>query len=90
MSSNDFAEREKTKAIIFGRAAELMLPRQRTCITCELWIQNRGIAGQHFPSSKTWPTYPSAPEGCGLAQGARPPARVIALGCDAWIEDIPF
>lgn len=29
-------------------------------------------------------------EGCELAQGARPPARIIAYGCERWVEDIPF
>jgi len=31
-----------------------------------------------------------ATEGCAKAQGNRPPALVIVLGCDQWIEDIPF
>lgn len=29
-------------------------------------------------------------EGCDLASGERPPAKVIALGCDSWEYDIPF
>lgn len=29
-------------------------------------------------------------EGCDLAQGQRPPAKVIALGCESWEHDIPF
>ncbi len=34
--------------------------------------------------------FTAATEGCDLASGARPPAKVIALGCDAWENDIPF
>lgn len=29
-------------------------------------------------------------EGCGLAGGARPPARTIAMGCPHWMEEPPF
>lgn len=29
-------------------------------------------------------------EGCRLADLARPPARVIAFGCSAFDQDIPF
>ena len=29
-------------------------------------------------------------EGCLNAGGQRPPAMVIALGCDSWEMDIPF
>lgn len=31
-----------------------------------------------------------ATEGCKKASGARPPAAVIVIGCDNWIEKIPF
>jgi hypothetical protein len=29
-------------------------------------------------------------EGCKLADGSRPPAIVIVLGCDSWVPEIPF
>lgn len=29
-------------------------------------------------------------EGCALASGARPPARVIAMGCKFYTEEPPF
>lgn len=29
-------------------------------------------------------------EECKRAPGQRPPAIVLVLGCDAWIEEIPF
>lgn len=29
-------------------------------------------------------------EGCLLADGQRPPARVIVQGCDSYDEEIPF
>ncbi len=29
-------------------------------------------------------------EGCRIANGLRPPAAVIVIGCDAWEEEIPF
>lgn len=29
-------------------------------------------------------------EGCRLANGQRPPARVIVQGCDSYDEEIPF
>lgn len=29
-------------------------------------------------------------ETCGIAGHVRPPARVIAQGCEQWDEDIPF
>lgn len=29
-------------------------------------------------------------EGCLIAQGQRPPAMVIVLGCNRWEDDIPF
>lgn len=32
----------------------------------------------------------AATEGCAHAQGQRPPANVIVLGCDEWGEEIPF
>jgi len=34
--------------------------------------------------------YITASEGCGIGGGARPPAMVIFLGCDSWVEQIPF
>jgi hypothetical protein len=29
-------------------------------------------------------------EECKLAPGQRPPVTIIVLGCDAWMEEIPF
>lgn len=29
-------------------------------------------------------------ETCDRANGARPPARTIAMGCPLWIEPVPF
>jgi len=29
-------------------------------------------------------------EGCAIAGESRPPAMVIALGCDSWMHEIPF
>ena len=29
-------------------------------------------------------------EGCKFANGSRPPAMVIVMGCDSWVEEIPF
>lgn len=31
-----------------------------------------------------------ASEECSLARGKRPPAIVIALGCDSWVMEMPF
>ena len=33
---------------------------------------------------------PLPTEQCELAPGQRPPANVIALGCDSWLQEIPF
>lgn len=29
-------------------------------------------------------------EGCKLANNTRPPAMIVAIGCDKWEMDIPF
>ena len=47
----------------------------RTCINCEHWAPNSASA---------------APEECVLAPGCRPPAVVLVLGCDSWMQEIPF
>ena len=34
--------------------------------------------------------FTEATEGCEIAGGARPPAKVIVLGCGKWSDAIPF
>lgn len=42
------------------------------------------------PSCITCQHFNEPTEGCGLANGARPPARTIAHGCPLWMQDPPF
>jgi hypothetical protein len=41
-------------------------------------------------SCLTCKNFTEATEGCALAQGERPPARVIAYGCSAWEDENPL
>lgn len=60
-----------------GEALQSVAPIPRSCLNCEHFLEE------------------SAPgvalEVCGLTNGLRPPARVIANGCDKWKhDDCPF
>lgn len=42
------------------------------------------------PNCLTCEHFDEPSEGCGLAGGQRPPARVIAMGCEKYLEEPPF
>jgi hypothetical protein len=43
-----------------------------------------------YRSCVTCNHFDEATEGCALADGTRPPARVIAMGCGKYEEEPPF
>lgn len=47
-------------------------------------------AARIYRSCLTCSHFTEATEGCAKAGGGRPPARIIAAGCDQWDEKTPF
>lgn len=80
MEQNDIAKQRQleVRAMPVAQLRAIRLGTYRTCINCESWGPNVIKKGD-------------APvEECTKAPGMRPPALVIVLGCDEWVEDIPF
>lgn len=77
---NEFEKQREREKVIMPLWQVLAIRRGliRTCINCDHWVPNQpGIVKD-------------TTEECSLARGQRPPAIVIALGCDSWQEEIPF
>lgn len=55
-----------------------------SCVNCELWGENANHALKLKPNPQLHPN-----EVCTL-WGQRPPAKVIVVGCDRHVPDIPF